>query len=317
MTNPAAEVRTDRPEIVFGLVGAVGTDLELAAELLTEILRTFGYHVGAPISLSRLLNEVQRPVDLPTRQTAGYDEYVDARMTAGDELRRDLQRAGALAQMAIHEIVMSRSETLEKLHGSSIAQPGNVAYILRSLKHPEEVEALRKVYGSRFVLIGAHAPRALRTERLSAAIADSYASTDRGKYKDKAERLAYRDEAEEGIDYGQNVRETFPMSDFFLEVTQRHQARGTSNGSCTHSSGGRTPLRVVTSSRCSTRPRLRHGLPIFPGKSAQRLPPTKATSSRSDVMRFRALVEERTRRGILGMRATFNRVKTRISGCVM
>ena len=58
MTNPTAKVSTDRPEIVIGLVGAVGTDLGLTADLITEILRTFGYAVINPISLSQLLDWV-------------------------------------------------------------------------------------------------------------------------------------------------------------------------------------------------------------------------------------------------------------------
>src|SRR4051812_17157110 len=105
MTNPAAEVSTDRPEIVIGLVGAVGTDLELMIDLLTEILRTFGYHVAAPVSLSRLLAHVKRADPLPVRGLAPDDEYIDKRMTAGDELRRDLKRGSALALEGIHEIV--------------------------------------------------------------------------------------------------------------------------------------------------------------------------------------------------------------------
>ena len=270
MTNPAAEVRTDRPEIVFGLVGAVGTDLGLAAELLAELLRTFGYRVVPPISLSQLLDEVERDEALPRRNTSTYDHYVDVRMTAGDDLRRDLKRGSALAQMAVHEIVVRRGKALETLQGSSIAQPGNIAYVLRSLKHPAEVEALRKVYGPRFVLIGAHAPRALRTERLSADIADSYASTDRAKYKAKAEQLAHRDEAEEGIDYGQNVRETFPMSDFFIEVTQRHEAVRSSSASSTRSSVGPTHRQAATNSQCFTLLRQRPARPIFPARLAQR-----------------------------------------------
>jgi cytidine deaminase len=225
LTNPAAEVSTDRPEIVVGLVGAVGTDLELTTELISEIFRTFGYHVAEPISLSRLLDNVEREEPLSKRGTAPYDDYIDKRMTAGDEFRRNLRREPALAFESIHEIVIERSKMLEERDDDLMGQPGNVAYILRSLKHEGEVEALRKVYGARFVLIGAHAPREQRTERLATDIAASYASTDRAKYKSHAERLAHRDEAEEDDDYGQHVRDTFPLADFFVDVSQRHEAR--------------------------------------------------------------------------------------------
>ena len=224
MSNPAAEVSTDRPELIIGLVGAVGTDLDLTSDLITELLRTFGYHVVEPISLSRLLDHVKREEPLPMRGAAPDDEYIDKRMTAGDDLRRDLQRGSALALESMHEVIRQRSKILEDRKDPPSEQPGNVAYILRSLKHEGEVEALRKIYGPRFVLIGAHAPRELRTERLATQIAASRASTDRAKFKSAAERLAHRDEAEEDDDFGQHVRETFPLADFFVDVAQRHEA---------------------------------------------------------------------------------------------
>lgn len=226
MTNPAAEVSTDRPELVVGLVGAVGTDLDVTADLLGEILRTFGYHVADTISLSRLLDHVQWDVPLPGRESGHYDEYVGKRMTAGDKVRRNLRFGGALVQMAVHEVVLQRAQILERSGGEAAStQPGNVAYILRSLKHEKEVEALRKIYGNRLVVIGAHAPRQQRTDDLAELIAKSYASTDRARFNQHAERLAHRDEEEEGDDYGQHVRKTFPLADFFVDVSHRHRAR--------------------------------------------------------------------------------------------
>jgi cytidine deaminase len=89
------------------------------------------------------------------------------------------------------------------------------------------VEALRKLYGPRFVLVGAHAPRNLRIDQLARDIAQSYASTDTAKYKQRAEYLAHRDEAEEGDQetYGQQVRKTFPLADFFVDVYGRDEAK--------------------------------------------------------------------------------------------
>ena len=222
LANPAARVSTDRPEIVIGLVGAVGTDLGLTADLLGDILSTFGYHVIDTISLSQLLDHVQRKDPLPARSEPS-DLYIAARMTAGDEVRAGLRLGSALAQMAVHEVLIQRGKALSDRGGDD--QPGNMAFVLRSLKHEEEVEALRKLYGPRFTLIGAHAPRGLRTEALATQIASSHASTDRAKYKQHAEALAHRDEAEEGDDYGQHVRETFPLGDFFVDVSQRHEAK--------------------------------------------------------------------------------------------
>ena len=71
---------------------------------------------------------------------------------------------------------------------------------------------MRKLYGPRFVLIGVHAPRNLRIDQLARDIAQSYASTDTAKYKQRAEYLAHRDEAEEGDreTYGQTGAQDVP-----------------------------------------------------------------------------------------------------------
>ena len=63
MTEPPV---TPMPEIVVGLVGAVGTDLYLVAELAGTILRSFDYRVEDVISLSSVLNDVARAKAVPT-----------------------------------------------------------------------------------------------------------------------------------------------------------------------------------------------------------------------------------------------------------
>lgn len=209
---------TPRPEIVVGLVGAVGTDLYLVAELTTAILASFGYHVEEVISLSTLLNDLGRSEPLPS---GPRETYIDARMDAGNTLRRDLEDGSALAQFAIAEI-MRRRRSIQAARSLATEQPPEaVAYILRSLKHQDEIALLRQVYRERFVCISAHAPRDERIKRLAGMIADSHGSTDRHEWDAEATRLAQRDEAEEGDDFGQDVRGTFPMADFFVDASHR------------------------------------------------------------------------------------------------
>ena len=83
--------RTPRPEVVIGLVGAVGTDLYLVADLLSTILGGYGYQVQDVISLSQLLNDVHRRTPLPG---APREAYIDKRMTEGNRLRKRLHRGG-------------------------------------------------------------------------------------------------------------------------------------------------------------------------------------------------------------------------------
>ena len=209
---------TPHPEIVVGLVGAVGTDLYLVAELTSTILRSFDYRVEEVVSLSYLLNDVVRDEPLPA---APREEYIDTRMTAGNELRRQLEHGEALAQLSIAEIMRRRRAIQAGADLPHDQPPPAVAYILRSLKHQEEIALLREVYRERFVCISAHAPREERIKRLAGDIADSHGSTDRHEYDAEATRLAQRDEAEEDDEFGQDVRGTFPKADFFIAASHR------------------------------------------------------------------------------------------------
>jgi deoxycytidylate deaminase len=209
---------TPRPEIVIGLVGAIGTDLYLVAELTTTILQGFGYEVEDVISLSRLLDDIRRQQALPATPR---ESYIDSRMTAGNDLRRQLQHGDALAQLAVADIMRRRRRRQDSVHLPHDQAPEAVAYILRSLKHQDEIALLRDLYRERFVCISAHAPRDDRIKRLAGEIADSHGSTDRHDWDAEATRLAQRDEAEEDDDFGQDVRGTFPKADFFIDASHR------------------------------------------------------------------------------------------------
>lgn len=212
------EPRTPRPEILIGLVGAVGTDLYLVADLVTAIVRGYGYRVENVVSLSGLLNDIAGSDKLPK---SPREDYIDSRMTAGNDLRRSLKHGDALAQFAVAEIIRRRRaiQDLERLPHDR--PPEAVAYILRSLKHQEEVALLREIYRERFLCISAHAPREDRIKHLAGEIADSHGSTDRHDWDATATRLAQRDEAEEDDEFGQDVRGTFPKADFFIDASHR------------------------------------------------------------------------------------------------
>lgn len=63
------------------------------------------------------------------------------------------------------------------------------AAILRSLKRPEEIEELRKIYGSAFVVLAAYSPRARRVQNLARRIAESRSFNQAGTYMSVAEEL--------------------------------------------------------------------------------------------------------------------------------
>ncbi|KAA1176661.1 cytidine deaminase, partial [Photorhabdus heterorhabditis] len=133
-------------EVVIGLVGAVGTDLEIIKDSITQKLNAFRYDVQE-IRISSEIISVLR--DIPS--TKDNYERISCLMSEGNYLRESSQDNSILALAATAEI-NKRREKKNSLPKPSIRR----AYIINSLKHPDEVNALREIYGNGFFLIGVY-----------------------------------------------------------------------------------------------------------------------------------------------------------------
>lgn len=71
------------PEIVIGLVGAVGTDLQGVEERLSQELRRVGY-TPTTIRLSSLISKFPKFSNTSLTNGSSEDERIEALMTAGD-----------------------------------------------------------------------------------------------------------------------------------------------------------------------------------------------------------------------------------------
>ena len=193
----------ERHDLVAGFVGAIGTKWDPILDLFEESLERFAY-ASATIRVSRLLETCpyQPWGDLPDRES---QDYYTERMDTCDRLRRDTRNGSAMAALSICKIYELRSDTTR-------AKPA--VYLLRSLKHPDEVKLLRHVYGEAFVLIGVASSKAYRRTELISSLGSV---TDRVV---EAERLIVRDESDShDKEYGQNVRDTYAMCDVFIPGT--------------------------------------------------------------------------------------------------
>ena len=138
-------------------------------------------------------------------------------MEAGTHLRKLLARADAMAMLGVLAIQESRQGS-----GQTVPRPrANFAHIIHSLKRPEEVRTLRRIYGPALVVLGAYSPRPTRLKSLAREIADSRASNQSGDFLTRAEQLLRKDEQELGQEYGQNVADTFPLADIVIETSSR------------------------------------------------------------------------------------------------
>lgn len=208
---------TDGPELVFGLVGAVGSQLKPTRQHLVKALLRLVEYESAEIDVINLLDRPDLPRYAGVFEVKAKASAYAAKMNAGDDFRRTLGTNSALAYMAINRIIELRKEW-NVAHGLPATKPiPKRAYILDSLKRPEEVELLRQVYGDSFHLIGAYSPREKRLAALEKAIRDTETGTE--KDEPTPEQLLQRDLIDKTSPFGQDVGETFPEADLFVDAS--------------------------------------------------------------------------------------------------
>ncbi|MFN8140434.1 MAG: anti-phage dCTP deaminase [Fimbriimonadales bacterium] len=194
-------------ELVIGLVAPLGANDEAVANLVFDQLQNrYGYHV----TWSKLSEVLQGELNLESRDKfKSVYEYYDTYINGGNELREKSEDASLLALRVIELIHRHRKDSAEgrKMRRSAV--------IVSSIKHPREVEALRRVYGPGFFLIGVHSQPSARLERLK---------RDKNVADDDARRLIVRDEAEDNP-FGQQTRATFELCDAFVWLESDRMAR--------------------------------------------------------------------------------------------
>lgn len=123
-------------------------------------------------------------------------------MNAGDELRLSAKNAAAMAALVVRQIVRLRR---------SRSSNTPVVYLLRSLKHPGEIDLLRYVYGSAFFAVGVVCSAKERREVLSDALSLFE------EHKSQVEDLVARDQADsDNREYGQKVRDAYELADAYV-----------------------------------------------------------------------------------------------------
>ncbi|MCG3773955.1 MAG: tRNA-specific adenosine deaminase [Nitrospira sp.] len=205
-------------ELVFALIYPVGVDSEDVVNALSEVLSEVGYKT-IPIHLIDFLK-----IGASVTNAA---EKRNAQMDAGNKLRNDLaekeKRFDAFALLAASLILKLRPPP-ESADGNDKAE-SRYAYVVRSLKRPEEVNTLRAIYGNSLIVVAAYATPSVRLDRLTHEIAMSDWSGGQGEANSRAQQLIERDESEARVPYGQRLREAFPLADVFVDASNSGKTR--------------------------------------------------------------------------------------------
>ncbi len=200
---------SQRPELIIGFVAPVGVNVRYLCETTAKVLREFNYN---PINI-RLSKLLQRFSGWKNPPGGSEDKRISHLQNMGHDFREALRNPAALGLAALIKI---REERIGK-SGHPDEPADGVAYLLDQLKHPSEVRLLRKVYGTSFVLIAAHATVKTRENNLMRLIASS---ENRGNQSGDLGRAQEVIRADDDDELGQNTRNTYPLADLFANLEQ-------------------------------------------------------------------------------------------------
>jgi len=214
----------DNPELFFGLVGAIGTDLDKVYKILKKVLNDLVGYRTEQIKLTEIIS-----TEADRKEPDRYQRYLK-KMNAGTTVRKFYKRPDAVILKGLSGVRAARRRSNSNLTLGENEDPAeipvdDIAFVFNSLKRPEEVDTLRRVYGQSFFLIGAYAPRESRVITLAKRIADSRNKQNSEEFRPQAEELIEKDRADHGDRLGQAVQKTFPEADIFINIDDENKAQ--------------------------------------------------------------------------------------------
>lgn len=186
----------ENSELVLGIVTTVGTNTDGLISCIEDELAKFHYTTEV-INISK---EVLSPFGDNSFGNSEYDR-IKYFMDLGNRVRTTANDSSILMKGAAATIFKKRDP-------SNLSPKSRVAYIIKSIKHPEEVSFLRSTYGVGFHLIGITSSFERRY---------NYLTERKSLTKEQAQELLARDE-NEANDYGQHTRDAFQQSDYFINL---------------------------------------------------------------------------------------------------
>lgn len=205
----------DKPELIFGLVGSIGVDLDAVIKNLEESLSNVGYESHS-IRLTNYMTSIDTGVEL--RSDTYVNKYNDL-IAYADAVRKNCNSASALAGTGIVKIQQIRDKLASRDPRSKeppIPAYGH-AFIIRQFKRREEVELMRETYGRKFILISVYLSEPERIEEIGRKI-EQFDTTPRTRDErlELARTLVRKDKHERNEEFGQRVEEVFHLGDVFV-----------------------------------------------------------------------------------------------------
>lgn len=189
-------------ELFIALASPVGTDSAIVYETLEKALKEFNFTTfKVKISSELLLPNISTYIDLDNAFNRS-----SALMDKGNDIRKESENCGILAQGAMSIISKLRLNEAQKNSGSLKGK--KIAYIIDSLKHKDEVKLLREVYSPAFYLFAINESEKDR---------ENYLTNQKNMGRRDARELIKRDQDEQ-YTWGQHTRDVFELADFHISI---------------------------------------------------------------------------------------------------
>ena len=202
------------PDLVFGLAGPLGVNLEIVSDSLRQALAAVNYK-AFPLKLTK---ENSYYESAAKKKGDDYFSVMKYKMDHATTLCSDRNDPAFHARLAVMAIRERRSALENGVLGSGPA----AGYIIHQLKRPAEVALLRSVYGEQFILISVHASLEERKHQIHSSLKRTLPPrAPESEIQQKLNALIEIDE-DEGIGAsGQQLREVFQLGDVFISAEFR------------------------------------------------------------------------------------------------
>lgn len=198
-------------ELVIAVVGPVGSGCSTTISILKSIFENdFGYTVNI-YKLSDIIEENLAFISQVKPPVLTDSERIEFFQDSGDSLREQFGNDYLVAK-TIEKLAKFRdSEGVGKTSdGNTVPKKLRHVHLIDSIKHPDELNLLRRTYGDIFWQFGIFAPLDVRVQRLK--FSKHMSDTEIAHITDK--------DYMELKDHGQKVRDVFYQSDFFIRNDQ-------------------------------------------------------------------------------------------------
>lgn len=210
----------NQPELVFGLIGPIGCNIDRVQTALARTLRMFDYE-SPIIRISQGISDLLEEKRAEEPEINSELDTISDKIEAGNKVRSLYDNDGILAAWSITEIQEKRKDInlgkiAENIDLKSIAAP-QTAYIIRQLKRHEEVELLQRVYEKKFIILSIVDETYQREENLKQHLRRKNSNLPDQQAETEAQELMRKDEAEAENEHGQRLIDIFHLADVFID----------------------------------------------------------------------------------------------------